>query len=98
MRVKFCRVSLMALLLLFAFSISLAGDPSRYKSTTKGTGHTWDEKSEGGSIIFKTHSRDYMDGYYIIFTNPYNWVILDFSKMVKKNGSTKAGETLKKAQ
>ena len=96
MRVKFSRVSLMALLLLlFSFSISLSGDPRLYRSSSKSTGHTWDEKAEGGSIIFKSHSRDYMDGYYIIFTNPYNWVILDFSKMVKKNGSTKAGETLK---
>ena len=96
MRVKFSRVSLTALmLLLFAFSISLPGDPRLYRSTSKSAGNTWDEKSEGGSIIFKNHPRDYMDGYYIIFTNPYNWVILDFSKMVKKNGSTKAGETLK---
>ncbi|HKZ21960.1 MAG TPA: hypothetical protein VJ165_02030 [candidate division Zixibacteria bacterium] len=96
MRAKCSKVSLTALLLLlFAFSISLSGDPRLYRNSGKSTGHTWDEKGEGGSIIFKSHSRDYMDGYYIIFTNPYNWVILDFSKMVKKNGSTKAGETLK---
>ena len=96
MRVKFGRVSLMALLLLlFTFSISWSGDPRLNRSGSKNTGHTWDEKAEGGSIIFKSHSRDYMDGYYIIFTNPYNWVILDFSKMVKKSGSTKAGEALK---
>jgi len=96
MREKFGRVSLTALLLLlFAFSISWSGDPRLYRSGSKNAGHTWDEKGEGGSIIFKNHSRDYRDGYYIIFTNPYNWVILDFSKMVKKSGSTKAGETVK---
>ena len=96
MRVKFSRVSLMALLLpLFVFSISLAVDPSRYKSTIKGTGNTWDERGTGGGgIIFKGKPR-IMDGYYIIFTDPYTWVILDFAKTFKKNGSTKAGETLK---
>lgn len=96
MRVKFGRVNLTALLLLlFAFSISWSGDPRLYRSSGKSTGNTWDEKSKGGGIIFKGKSPIFMDGYYIIFTDPYNWVILDFAKTVKKNGSSEAGETLK---
>lgn len=87
---KVCLVAL--LLLLFGFSLSLAGDPLPFRNT----GHTWDEKN--GSTAYRNYGRNYVDGYFIIFTNPYTWVIVDFSKTVKKDGSLKANQTVNKAQ
>jgi len=94
MKVRIAKICLVALLLLlFSFSLSLAWDPPPYRNT----GHTWDEKN--GSTAYRyNNTRNYVDGYFIIFTNPYTWVIVDFSKAVKKNGSLKANQTFNRAQ
>ena len=93
MKVSIAKVSLVALLLLlFSFSFSLAWDPPEYRNT----GHTWDEKN--GSTAYRNYGRNLVDGYFIIFTNPYTWVIVDFGKTVKKDGSTKANQTVNRAQ
>lgn len=93
MKVSIAKVFLVALLLLlFSFSFSLAWDPPEYRNT----GHTWDEKN--GSTAYRNYGRNLVDGYFIIFTNPYTWVIVDFGKTVKKDGSAKSDQTLKRAQ
>jgi len=93
MKVSIAKVSLVALLLLlFSFSFSLAWDPPEYRNT----GHTWDEKN--GSTAYRNYGRNLVDGYFIIFTNPYTWVIVDFGKTVKKDGSTKTNQTVNRAQ
>lgn len=99
MKVRIAKVCLVALLLLlFIYSISLAGDPPPYRSTGKSTGNTWDEKSEGGGIIFSGKHRFFVDGYYIIISNSYTWVIVDLSKTINKSNSLKADQNIKKAQ
>ncbi len=86
------------MLLLFLFSISWPGTPSRQRTTSRSTGNTWDERSQGGGIIFKVGARDFMDGYYIIYANPYNWMIMDFGKTGKYDGSTEAVNSVKAVQ
>lgn len=99
MRVKSIKVSLTALmLLLFLFSISWPGTPTRQRTTAKSTGNTWDEKSQGGGTIFKVGAREFLDGYYIIYTDPYNWLIMDIGKINTQDGSTEAVNSVKAVQ
>lgn len=86
------------MLLLFLFSISWPGTPSRQRNSAKSTGHTWDERGQGGGIIYKVGAREFMDGYYIIYANPYNWLIVDFGKINKEDGSTEAVNSAKAVQ
>ncbi len=93
MKVKIFKISLVALfLLLFLLSFAWAWDPPDFRNT----GHTWDEKN--GSTAYRYPSRNFVDGYYIIFNGPYNWVILNLSKSIKKSNSLNETQNISRAQ